>query len=78
MQKPILLGVEGEIQEIVENYSAGIFFEPENRESFLLQLQRIKNPEVYEKLQQGCKKLAQNFDRKGLAKQMLDIIRGCL
>lgn len=78
MQKPILLGVEGEIQEIIQNYSAGIFFEPENRESFLLQLQRIKNPEVYEKLQQGCKKLAQDFDRKRLAKQMLDIIRGCL
>ena len=78
MQKPILLGVEGEIQEIVQKYNAGLCFEPENKKSFLVQLQKIKEPQLYEELQQGCKKLAQDFDRKKLAKQMLDIVRGCL
>jgi len=36
MQKPILLGVEGQAKELVEEYGAGLCFEPENRHDFEL------------------------------------------
>jgi len=43
MLKPILLGVEGQSREIVEQYGAGICFEPENQEDFLRKLLVVKN-----------------------------------
>ncbi len=75
MGKPTLLGVEGEAKEIIEKYNAGLCFEPENKNDFLEKLNQIKDEEKYNELQQGCKRLAHDFDRKKLAKQMLDIIR---
>ncbi len=76
MQKPILLGVEGQAQEILEKYHAGLCFEPENTKDFLDKIALIKNDKkLYEKLQKGCKKLAIDYDRKKLAKSMLEIIK---
>lgn len=73
MKTPILLGVDGEAREIVERYEAGLFFEPENSGSFLAQLGLItKDKRLYYKLQEGCRRLALDFDRKMLAAQMLD------
>lgn len=75
MQKPILLGVEGESQQIIESYQAGLCFKPEDEEDFLKQLNKLaKDKDLYAELQQGCASLAQDFDRKVLAKKMLDII----
>jgi len=75
MQKPTLLGVEGQAQEIIEEYNAGLCYEPENEEDFLKQVSAIKDSAQYEMLQKGCSELAKNYDRKTLAKKMLDIIR---
>ena len=36
LQKPILLGLEGETKGIIESFNAGICFEPENEEEFIL------------------------------------------
>jgi glycosyltransferase involved in cell wall biosynthesis len=75
MRKPILLGVEGQAREIVEGYGAGICFEPENESDFLEKLQQLKNDAgLYGALQEGCSKLALDFDRKRLAALMLSIL----
>ena len=72
MQKPILLGVEGEAKRIVTTYNAGLAFKPENRIDFLHKLLLLKeNKELYKQLQLGCIKLAQDYNRKNLASKML-------
>jgi glycosyltransferase involved in cell wall biosynthesis len=76
MGKPILLGVEGQAKEIVDGYHAGICFEPENELDFLDKLCRIRTDrELYKSLQEGCERLALDFDRKRLAEKMYGILQ---
>ncbi len=73
MLKPILLGVEGEAKAIVENYHAGIGYEPENKEDFLEKLQIIyADKEKFAQFKEGCRDLAKAFDRKILADRMFE------
>ena len=75
MQKPMLLGVEGEARDIIEQYNAGIAFEPENKQEFLEALEKISsNSEKYTELQDGCSRLAEAFDRKNLANSMFEVL----
>ena len=74
MAIPILMGVEGEAQEIVESYGAGLCFEPENEDDFLKKLSQLIVPNTYKQCQAGCLKLAADFNRKKLARRMLKII----
>jgi len=75
MLKPILLGVAGEAKEIVNNYNAGLCFEPENKKEFLEKLSDIiENKLQYKKFQRGCHQLAHDFNRKKLALNMLEVI----
>jgi glycosyltransferase involved in cell wall biosynthesis len=75
MQRPILLGVEGQAKEIVDTYGAGISFEPENREDFLSKVKTIKEDTIlYQSLQVGCEKLALDYQRKKLGLKMLSVI----
>ncbi len=74
MEVPILMGVEGEAQEIVESYGAGLCFEPENESDFIAKLHEICKPELQEQLKSGCRRLADDFDRKNLAMRMQHII----
>jgi glycosyltransferase involved in cell wall biosynthesis len=75
MQKPILLGVEGESKEIIDKYNAGLCFEPENEEDFIEKLHLINNKSgLYEECQKGCAKLAKDFNRKKLAIDLFRII----
>ena len=77
MRKPTLLGVQGQAQEIIEKYNAGLCFEPENEKDFLEKLNILKGDTIkYEALQKGCVELAIDFDRKLLAKKMLTILKG--
>ena len=72
MQKPILLGVEGESKMILENYKAGICFEPENPNDFIEKCcYIIENSEGF---QQGSMELAESHDRKKIALKMLNNI----
>lgn len=76
MKKPILLGVEGQAQEIVEKYGAGVCFEPENEKDFIEKVLLLKNnTELYGELEKGCGRLARDYDRKQLAKKMYEYIR---
>jgi len=75
MQKPTLLGVQGQAQEILEKYAAGLCFEPESEEDFIEKLTQLKeDTQFYEQCQSGCTNLANAYDRKKLADKMLNII----
>ena len=74
MEKPTLLGVQGQAQKIIETYNAGICFKPEDEKDFIEKLMLIKEEKNYLSYQKGCKELAQAYDRKKLAKKMLTII----
>lgn len=71
---PILMGVEGEARQIVESYNAGVCFEPENENDFLVKIQIFEDYEKYNSFRQGCFELAKNFDRKNLASKMYNIM----
>ena len=76
MRKPILLGVEGESKEIIQSYGAGLCFEPENPNDFIDKLMKLyTDADLYKKCQSGCEKLALDFDRKKLARKMLEVIK---
>lgn len=75
MHIPILMGVKGEAREIVESYKAGVCFEPEDKKDFLEKLNILLNDlNFYAACQRGCKKLSEAFDRKLLARQLLDVL----
>lgn len=73
MTIPILMGVEGEAKEIVESYGAGVCFEPENEQDFIAKLTQLEDSQFYCDCKKGCLKLAEDFDRKKLAANMLKI-----
>lgn len=71
MEKPILLGLEGETKGIIEKYNAGLCYEPENKEDFLQKTIAILQQEQYAQYQKGCQTLAQDFARVKIATEML-------
>jgi glycosyltransferase involved in cell wall biosynthesis len=76
MGKPILLGVRGESRQIIEEFGAGIYFEPENQADFLQKLEQLSGDNsLYANCIEGCFRLAQNFDRKVLAAKMQELIK---
>lgn len=76
MQIPILLGVDGEARSIVEKHNVGLFYEPENMESFIATLKTLFGDILlYNAHKAGCKELAQEFNRERLAFEMLSIIK---
>ena len=74
MGKPILMGVDGEAREIVEGHGAGLCFEPENGDDFIAKLSELRDGAVYEECRKGCARLAAAYDRKKLAREMLQLI----
>jgi glycosyltransferase involved in cell wall biosynthesis len=68
---PILLGVDGESREMIEKYSAGLFFEPENEIDFLDKLDKIMKPDNMRLFKSGGLELATDFNRKKLGLSML-------
>lgn len=72
---PILHGVEGESAEIVLDHGIGLLFEPENADILVEKLFFLReNPEELKKLAQRGPYAARTFDRKRLAREMLDIL----
>ncbi|WPR77819.1 glycosyltransferase family 4 protein [Algoriphagus sp. NG3] len=75
LRKPILLGLQGESQELIENFGAGISFLPEDRVDFLRKIKTLKeNKEIYRACELGGENLAKEFDRSIIAKKMLDTL----
>ena len=75
MQKPTLLGVRGQAQKIIEKHNAGICFEPENEDDFIVKLLLLRDEKIYTACQKGCLELAKMYDRKKLAKEMLTLVK---
>ena len=76
MHIPILLGVDGEAREMVEEFGAGIYYEPENAYEFKKKLDYLfSSEEIYQSCQNGGEQLAKAYDRKRLAAEMLEIIK---
>ena len=76
MEKPILLGVDGECRQIVEESGGGIFFEPENSQDLskkLLELFENKQ-NLSECGRQARIYVKQKFSRSNLAKQYLTLL----
>jgi glycosyltransferase involved in cell wall biosynthesis len=77
MRIPILLGVEGQAEEIVRRHAAGLCFVPEDEASFLAAVARLAgDAELYRSCQEGCASLAAAYDRDTLAADMLEQLRG--
>ena len=74
MEKPILLGLEGETKGIIENYNAGVCYMPEDQDSFYKAVQSITSTERYRENVEGTKKLIQDFDRSKIAERMLSCL----
>lgn len=74
MQIPILIGVDGEARALVEKFQAGLYYEPENIKSFLASLESIYQKRNYNQCKKGGAKLAEDFNRKILAKRMFDVL----
>ncbi|WP_423128036.1 glycosyltransferase family 4 protein [Gaoshiqia sp. Z1-71] len=76
MQIPILIGVDGEARSIIEKYKAGLYYQPENKSDFIEKINLLfSDPEAIVRYKAGCEKLANDFDRKILAKAMYEIIK---
>ena len=78
LSKPILLGVGGEAKSLfIDQGQAGIYFEPENEKSLALGLAKLENnplkASAYGK--SGNIFATKNFDRKNIAKRLLDRIQ---
>lgn len=76
MQIPIIMGVQGEAEEMIAKYGAGLCFEPENEADFNAKLEQLlADPDLYDRCRKGGLELSSDYDRKVLAAMMLDCIR---
>lgn len=78
MRRPILLGVDGQAREIVEQFGAGRFFEPEDKTAFMAALEAFGDPAAVAAMKDGCTALAEAYDRRRLAMAMLDEIQAAV
>lgn len=75
MGLPVLHGVEGESAEIVKRFEMGLTFEPETKDDLFKKILLLANsPEMLMKLQANSLKASKHFERKKLAKEMVDKI----
>ena len=75
MEKPILLGLEGETKGIIEQYNAGVCFTPEDQNSFFKAIRSITEKEKYQETLEGSKLLVKDFDRSKIAARMLECLK---
>ena len=73
MDKPILLGVEGESKELIDDYEVGVCFEPENKESFLNAIKDIQKLDR-DSFKVNCNKMLTDFDRNNIAENLIKFI----
>ena len=74
MKKPILLGVQGESEQIIKKYNAGLCFEPENKIEFIKNCKAMFKNDL-KQYATGLDKLSYDFDRRILAEEMYKFIK---
>ena len=76
MNIPILLGVNGEARNLIEKYNCGLFYEPENKNSFLSGLTKmVYNKNMLAEFRKGGELLSLDYSRKSLANMLLERIK---
>ena len=75
LRKPILLGLEGEAKKLIRDYDVGICYIPENKNSFLSSLEKIKSFKCDKNYYKRTDKMISNFDREKLALEMLKYLK---
>jgi len=75
MKKPIIMGVQGESQEIIESAGSGLCIEPENAGQLAESVKRLADSDsLCQQLgEQGYEHVKEHFDRSVLAKQFEQI-----
>jgi len=76
MERPIILGFEGESREIVEEAGCGLGFEPENSQALAAAVRRLAaDPELAREMgQRGRDLVRERYDRKKLALSFADLL----
>lgn len=76
MGKPIVMGVMGEAQELIEKGNAGLCIEPENADQLVEALNSLQsNKGQYEDIAESAKNyVAENFNRRDLARRYEQIL----
>lgn len=80
MQRPIIMGVRGEAQRIVDEAGAGINITPDSGEELADAVERLADdPQLSERLgRQARDYVAEHFDRDRLAERFLDLLHEVL
>ncbi len=80
MSTPIVLGVGGEVKEIIEEAGTGVCIRPESGDELAAAVLKLKNDrELYRALsERGRDYVALHFDRKVLANEYLDVLESML
>ena len=78
MERPIILGVDGESKTVVEEGNCGICIEPENHKDLARNILKLySDPKLSEALgQNGRSFVEKRFNREKLALDYLRIIQG--
>lgn len=76
MRRPIILGVEGEVADIIQESDSGVCIEPENAEQLADAVEHLFNHRGYAELlgDNGLQYVARTFERKQLALQFMHIL----
>ena len=63
--------MEGQAKTLIDEYGAGLCFEPQNGDDFIAKLELLRTDrELYQRLSANCAKLAGAHDRRTLAHEM--------
>ncbi|MDC3130455.1 glycosyltransferase family 4 protein [Bacteroidota bacterium] len=72
--KPILLGLNGEAEDLIKHYDVGVCFDPENTGSFLNAIEKVQEIDLTN-FKTKCQIMLKDFNRKKIAQKMLDFIK---
>ena len=77
MERPVILGVEGESAELVMSAGGGICIEPESAKDLAIQVLKLyRDPTLRQKLgSSGRRYVLEHFDRQVLARRFADVMQ---
>ncbi|MEP6936236.1 MAG: glycosyltransferase [Nitrospirota bacterium] len=77
MEKPVILGVEGESVELVMSAGGGMCIEPESSKDLAIQVLKLyRDPAMCQKLgASGRRYVVEHFDRQVLARRFADVMQ---
>jgi glycosyltransferase involved in cell wall biosynthesis len=77
MERPVILGVEGESAELVESAGGGVCIEPESSKDLAIQVLKLyRDPTMCQELgSSGRRYVLEHFDRQVLARRFADVMQ---